>query len=105
MMINISLNTANPNTVNVPSPEFQVWQHLEDHWDKTQLHKLADIPTVHAAHLYKLMIDHNGPIHPFNLAGESVDDTASIWTLFSHTGIYVMAIGSLIPAGLGVFCC
>ena len=30
---------------------------------------------------------------------ESIDDTASIWTLFSHTGIYVMAIGSLIPAG------
>ena len=23
----------------------------------------------------------------------------------SHTGVYVMAIGSLIPAGLGIFCC
>ena len=29
----------------------------------------------------------------------------SIWTLFSHTGIYVTAIGSLTPAGLGIFCC
>ena len=36
---------------------------------------------------------------------ESIDDTASIWTLFFHTGIYVMAIGSFIPAGLGIFCC
>ena len=36
---------------------------------------------------------------------ESIDDTASIWTLFSHTGIYIMAIRSLIPAGLGIFCC
>ena len=36
---------------------------------------------------------------------ESTGDTDSIWTLFSHTGVYVMAIGLLIPAGLGIFCC
>ena len=39
------------------------------------------------------------------LPEESTADTDSIWTLFSHTGAYVMAIGSLIPAGLGIFCC
>ena len=32
-------------------------------------------------------------------------DTASIWTLFFRTGVYVMAIRSPIPAGLGIFCC
>ena len=48
MMISISLNTANLNTMNISSVEFQVWQHLEDHWNKTQLHKLADVPTVPA---------------------------------------------------------
>ena len=105
MMINISLNTANLNTMNISSPELRLWQHLEDHLNKTQLHKLADIPTVPVAHLYKHMIDHNGPILPFNLADESIDDTASIWILFSQTGIYIMAIGSLIPTGLGIFCC
>ena len=47
----------------------------------------------------------NGPSTPFVLTDESIDDTASLWTLFSHTGIYVMAIGSLIPAGLWIFCC
>ena len=36
---------------------------------------------------------------------ESVGDTVSFWTLFSHTGIYVMAIGSCMPAGLGIICC
>ena len=36
---------------------------------------------------------------------ESIDDTTSIWTLVSNTGIYIMAIGSLIPAGLGILCC
>ena len=41
------------------------------------------------------------PLSPENSTG----DTDSIWTLFLHTGVYVMAIGSLIPAGLGIFFC
>ena len=50
-------------------------------------------------------IDNNGPIIPFDLPDESVDDPAPIWTLFSHTEIYFMAIGLLIPTGLWLFCC
>ena len=42
--------------------------------------------------------------HTFHIIEESTGDTVSIWTLFSHTGIYVTAIRSLIPAGLGIFC-
>ena len=42
---------------------------------------------------------------PFDTDDESTEDTDSIWTLFSHTGMYVTAIGPLIPAGLGLFCC
>ena len=44
-------------------------------------------------------------IVPLDTADELTGDTDSTWTLFLHTGIYVMTIGSLIPAGLGVFCC
>ena len=105
LMINIPLNTANLNRMNISSPEFIVWQHLEDQWKKTQLHILADIPTVPVAHLYKHMINNHGPILLFPLADESIDDTGSILTLFSYKGLYVMAIGLLIPAGLGIFCC
>ena len=104
MIINILLNKANLNAVNISSPGFWVWQHLEDHWNKTQLYKLADIPTVHIAHLYKHIIN-NRPILLFDLADESIDDTGSIWTLYSHTGIYVTALASLLPAGLGKFWC
>ena len=103
-MINISLNTANLNRMIISSPEFRVWQHLEDHWNKTQPHKLADMPTVPVAPLYKHIINNNRHIIPFALSDESVDDIASIWTLFSHTGIYIMVIGLLIPTGLGIFC-
>ena len=74
-------------------------------WNKTQLHKFADVPTVPVAHLCMQMINNNRPILLFGLADESIDDTGSIWTLFPHTGIYSMTIESLILAGLGIFCC
>ena len=51
------------------------------------------------------MISGITPITPFTSPEESTGDTVSIWTLFSHMGVYVMAIGLLIPAGLGIFCC
>ena len=105
LTINISLNTANLNVMNISSPDFKIWQYLEDHWSGTQLHHLVNIPSVPIDQLYKHMINSNRPITPFVSTNESIDDTASLWTLFSHTGIYVMAIGSLILAGLGVFCC
>ena len=51
------------------------------------------------------MVNTNGPINPFLSTDESIGETVSAWTLFSHAGVYVMAIGLLIPAGLGIFCC
>ena len=42
---------------------------------------------------------------PFKTEDEPTKDTDSIWTLFLYTGKYVTAIGLLIPAGLGLFCC
>ena len=105
LTINLSFNTANLNVINISSPEFRIWQHLEDHWNGTQLHHLVNIPSVPIDQLYKQMVNSNGPINPFMSTDESIADTISVWILFSHTDIYVMAIGSLIPAALGIFCC
>ena len=91
--------------VKISSPDFRIWQHLEDHWNGTQLHHLVNIPSVPVDQLFKHMVSSNRPITSFTSTDESIDDTASLWTLFSHTGIYIMAIGSLIFAGLGIFCC
>ena len=66
-------------------------------WDTAT--SLVNIPSVPIDQLYKHMVSSNGPNTPST--DESIDDTASLWTLFSHTGIYVMAMGLLIPAGLG----
>ena len=40
---------------------------------------------------------------PFNT--ESSDDTDSLWSVFTHPGIYISALGSVIPVGSGLFCC
>ena len=96
--INISLNTANLNVINISSPEFRIWQYLEDHWNGTQLHHLVIIPSVPIVQLNKHMVSSNRPITPFISTDESIGDTVSIWGLFSHANIYVMAIGLPIPA-------
>ena len=96
---------ANLNMVNVSSLDFHIWQHLKDHRNKTQLHHLSSIPSVPITQVYQHMISGIKPITPSTSPEESTGDTISIWTLFSHTGFYIMAIELLIPAGLGILLC
>ena len=103
--INISLNMANLHMVNASALDFHIWQHLEDNRSETQLQHLTTIPSIPVHKIYQHMINGTQHITPFDTTDESTEDTDSIWTLFSHTGTYVTAIGSLIPAGLGLFCC
>ena len=103
--VNISLDMANLNMINISSLDFCICQHLEDHRNETQLHHVAAIPLITVKGSYQHIISGAQHITPFNTADESTGDTDSICTLFSHTGIYVMALGLLIPAGLGIFCC
>ena len=96
---------ANLNMVNMSSFDFHVWHHLEKHQNETELHHLASIPSDPVNQLYKHMVNGIHPITPFTSPEESTGETVSIWTLFSHTGVNVMSIGSLIPVGLEIFCC
>ena len=102
--VNISLDMVNLNIINISSINFCIWQHLDKHQNESQLQQLASIPSVPVGQLYSHMATGIQDITPFSSA-ESTGDTDSIWTLFSHTGVYVTAMGSLIPAGLGIFSC
>ena len=102
--VNISLDMANLHLINVSTLYFHVWQHLEKHWNESQLQHLAGISSVPVGQLYSHMAKGIQHITPFS-PEESTGDTDLIWTLFLHHGVYVMAIGSLILAGLGLFCC
>ena len=86
------------------SVNFCIWQHLEQLLNESQLQHLASIPSIPVEQLYSHMAKGIQHITPFSPGG-STGDTDSIWILFLHTRVYVMAIGSLIPAGLGIFCC
>ena len=72
---------------------------------EAQLQHLTTIPSIPVHKIYQHLLNNTLPIMPFDMDKESTEHTDFIWTLFSHTGMYVTAIGSLIPAGLGLFCC
>ena len=83
-VVNISLNTAKLNVMNLSSPEFRIWQNLEDHWNRTQLHHFVSISSVPFDQLYKHMINSYGPIIQFVSTDESIDYTVT------HKGIWVI---------------
>ena len=103
--VSVSLNMRNLHMINASALDFHIWQHLRDNRSEKQLQHLTTIPSIPVQNIYQHMINGTQHIMPFNTTDESTEDTDSIWTLFSHTGIYVTAIGSLIPAGLRLFCC
>ena len=91
--------------INISALDFCIWQHLRDNKSEIQLQHLTTIPLILLHKIYQHMINGTQHIIPFDMNDESTEDTDSIWTLFLHTGMYITAIGSLIPAGLGLFCC
>ena len=66
-----------------------------------QLQHLTTIPSIPVHKIYQHLHKSTLPIIPFDT--ESTGNTDSIWTLFAHLGIYVSAIGLLIPVGIGLF--
>ena len=103
--VNISLNMANLHMINILAQDFHIWQHIGNNRSDVQLQHLTPIPSIPVHKIYQHLLNNTLPIMPFDMDKESTEHTDSIWTLFSHQWIYVTAIGSLIPAGLGLFCC
>ena len=103
--VNISLNMANLHMINILAQDFCIWKHLGNNRSDVQLQHLTIIPLIPVHKIYQHQFNNTLPIMPFDMDKESTEHTSSTWTLFSHPGIYVTAIGLLIPAALGSFCC
>ena len=103
--VNILLNMANLHMINISAQDFHIWQHLGSNRSEAQLQHLTTIPSIPVHKVYQHLLNNILPIMPFNMDKESTEHTNSTWTLFSHTGMYITAIGLLILAGLGLFCC
>ena len=103
--INVSLNMTNLHMINISALDFHIWQHLRDNRSEIQLLHLTTIPLILVHRIYQHMMNGTQHIIPCDMNDQSTEDTDSVWTLFLHTGMYIIAILSLIPAGLGFFCC
>ena len=101
--INISLNMVNLYMINILVHHFCIWQHLGNNRSDMQLQHLTTIPSIPVHKIYQHLLNSTMPIVPFNR--DSSGNANSLWNLFTHSGIYVSAIGSNIPVEIGLFCC
>ena len=101
--VNVSLNMANLHMINISAQHFCIWQHLGSNKSDMQLQHLTTIPSIPVHKVYQHLLNSTMPIVPFNT--ESSEDTDSLWSVFTHPGIYISALGSIIPVGIGLFCC
>ena len=101
--VNISLNMANLQVINISTLCFCIWQHLGNNHSDTQLQHLATIPSNPVHKVYQHLLNSSLQLTPFNT--KPSEDTDTLWNLFIYPGIYISALGSLIPLGIGLFCC
>ena len=101
--INISLNMANLQAVNITALHFHIWQHMGNNHSETQLQHLATIPSIPVHKVYQHLLNSSLQLTPFNM--KPSEDTNTLWNLFTHPEIYISALGLLIPVGIVLFCC
>ena len=101
--VNVSLDMANLQLINITALHFCIWQHLGNNQSDIQLQHLVTIPSIPVHKVYQHLLNSTMQLTPFNT--EPSEDTVSLWSVFNHPGIYVSALGSLIPVGIGLFCC
>ena len=101
--INISLDMANLQVVNITTLHFHIWQHMGRNHSETQFQHLATLPSIPIHKVYQHLLNSSFHVTPFNM--KPSEDTDTLWNLYIHPGIYVSALGSLIPVGIGLFCC
>ena len=61
-MINISLDTADINAINISCLDFGIWQHFSSNWTSSYLLKLANVHEVPVGQLYKHIINTTEPV-------------------------------------------
>ena len=101
--VNVSLNMANLQMINITALHFCIWQHLGNNQSDMQLQHLATIPSIPVHKVYQHLLNSTMQLTPFNT--EPSEDTDSLLSVFTHPGIYISALGSIVPVGIGLFCC
>ena len=103
MVMSVSLNAANINTINISTLDFRIWQDFSRNWTQPYLQKLTNVPEVAFTQLYKDMINASKPIHSFTIK-DNDKDSSLIWTILKHPGTYIGTIGMIFAVSVGVYC-
>ena len=74
--VNISLNMANLQMLNISAQNFHVWQHLGSNRSDMQLQHLTTIPSIPVPKIYQHLLNNTMPVIPFNT--ESIGNTDSL---------------------------
>ena len=85
--VNVSLNMANLQMINISAQDFCIWQHLGSNISAAQLQHLTTIPSIPVHEIYQHLLNNTLLIMPFDMDKESTEHTDSIWTLFSHRDV------------------
>ena len=76
IMMNVSLDTVHIIAINISTLNFDI----NSSWTSPHLQKLADVPEVPVAQLYKYMINTSEPVHSFTIK-DNDEDPFLIWTI------------------------
>ena len=101
--VNVSLDMANLRAINITALHFHVWQHMGHNHTETELQHLATLPSIPVHQIYQHLLNNSLQLTPFNM--QPLGDTNALWKLFTHPGMYVSALGSILPVAVGLFCC
>ena len=91
MVMNVSLDTADINAVNISTLDFRIWQHFSSNWTPPHLQKLTNVPEVPVTQLYSGMINTSEPIHSFTIKDDD-EGSSLIRTILKHPGTYIGTI-------------
>ena len=80
IMMNVSLDTANINAINISTLDFRIWQQFCSNWTPPHLQKLTNVPEVPVAQLYRDMISTSELTHLFSIKDDDKDPSL-IWTI------------------------
>ena len=72
-------------------------------WTPHHLQKLAAVPEVPVAQLYKHLMDTSESAHSFRIKDDD-EDPSLIWTILTHPGTYIGTIGMIFVVCIGVYC-
>ena len=71
--VNVSLNMANLQMINISVQDFHIWQHLGSNTSEAQLQHLTTIPSIPVHKIYQHLFNNTLPIMPFDMDKESTE--------------------------------